>query len=688
MTAITLGYSNTDERTYKRRIRAWTMYDWANSAFATTIMAALLPVYFSGVAGKTLPSEATATAYWSMALSLSLLVSAILAPILGTVSDVMRGKKKFLAVFIGMGVLGTGLLVFVSTGDWFLASLLFIFGRIGFAGANVFYDALLPHVARPEEQDSVSARGYAMGYLGGGLLLAVNIVMVQMIPDSWFEYAGVRLSFLSVGVWWAVFSIPILRQVPEPPAASADLQPGETIIGVSFKRLHGTLSEVRQYRELFKYLLAFLLYNDAINTIIGMAAIYGAELGFGMLELVGALLLVQFVGIPFSLIFGRLPDGQNSRRHLFLAFIVFSLVMLPVVSVAGRVLLATDATGNRPQPYTTTNGFYGEGEYPVTDSAAESTGDWQTVVVPGADLTGKGIFGRITTLFTGTPDDATYALANERGAAYTLAFNGQKVTVTYDMGPDRGILTVYVNGESFITPDDDGELRPLTIDTYSKTVRYNVEETITLDDPGHYTLSLVNSGVANPDSTGTQTAITQFEVLKPVRKSNLMLILGILSGVQVAGVVFARLFGERFRGLAETLDTRRSILLALVIYSMIAVWGFFLNSAIEYWFLAWSVAIVQGGSQALSRSLYASLSPAAKSGEFFGLYDIMAKMAAFTGPLVFALAVLLFGSSRPAVLSLVLLFVIGGVLLARVDIEAGQRHAKEEDARYLGVAAD
>ena len=132
---------------YKRRIWAWTMYDWANSAFATTILAAVLPVYFSQVAGATLPSATVATAYWSTGLSLSLLIIALLSPILGTISDIMRGKKRFLAIFAGLGILATALLVLVDTGDWVLASIFGIVGRIGFSGANVFYDALLPHVA-------------------------------------------------------------------------------------------------------------------------------------------------------------------------------------------------------------------------------------------------------------------------------------------------------------------------------------------------------------------------------------------------------------------------------------------------------------------------------------------------------------------------------------------------------------
>ncbi len=505
-TTETLTYGEISESDYRRRIRAWTMYDWANSAFATTILAAVLPIYYSQVAGSTLPSPAVATAYWARGLSISLFISAIISPILGTVSDVMRGKKRFLSIFVGMGVLATGLLVLVQSGDWLLASILFIVGRVGFTAANVFYDALLPHVARQADRDRVSTRGYAMGYLGGGILLAINVAMLQVLPGTW----GARASFLSVAIWWAVFSMPIFRRVPEPPSAKADLAPGQTILGVSFRRIWRTLRDLRRYRQLFKFLIAFLIYNDGIGTIIGVAAIYGAELGFGSVELVLALLLVQFVGIPFSLLFGRLPSRGERHRPTFLAFVVYNIVALPAVGVLGARALPPEAT------------------------------------------------------------------------------------------------------------------------------------------------------------------------------SSLLVILGLILAVEALGALLAFTIGRPlFSGLAENIDTRGSILLALLVYVVIATWGYFLNSVIEFWFLAWMVAIVQGGSQALSRSLYASMSPAAKSGEFFGFFSIMAKFSAILGPLVFSAAVSIFASSRPAILSIVVFFVVGGWLLRGVDANEGRRVARREDAALL-----
>jgi UMF1 family MFS transporter len=691
--AVSSDFDQIDERTYKRRIWAWTMYDWGNSAFATTILAAILPAYYSSVAGATLPSEATATAYWSLGLSFSLFVIALLSPILGTISDIKRNKKPFLAVFTGAGVITTGLLVLVGTGDWLLASLLFVFGRIGFTGANVFYDALLPHVAKESEQDEVSTRGYAMGYLGGGLLLAINIVMMQVIPDSLFEFAGIRLSFLSVAIWWGVFTIPLLRTIPEPPAATAILKPGETVVGVSFRRVMDTFRDVQQYRELFKYLVSFLIYNDGIGTIIGVAVIYGAELGFGTTELVLALLLVQFAGIPFSLIFGRLPSPSEKRRPLFLAFIIFNLIALPVTGILARSALALDVSGAPPTPYEATDTAVGEGVYTIDDAVIQYDGSWESSVIAGNDLVGEGFLGSITTLLSGTPDDVMYDITGEADARYEVTFNGQEIVLTYSIGPDGGLWDVLLDGEAYI-PEDEEEA--LVIDSYNTTTRYGVTKTIMAAEPGEHTLAVINTGTADPDSTGTadpdstgtQMTLARVEVREPIRQSNLGMIIGMLAAVEVVGAVFALLAGRAlFTSLANTLDTRRSVLLALLVYSIIAIWGYFLNSTVEFWFLAWMVSIVQGGSQALSRSLYASMSPAAKSGEFFGLYGIMEKFSAIIGPLLFAAAATIFGSSRPAILSLIALFIIGGYLLTRVDVAEGRRVAQAEDAVVLGKAS-
>ncbi len=664
MSANAALLARNDPQEYKRRVWAWTMYDWANSAFATTILAAVLPIYFSQVAGATLPSASIATAYWSTGLSLSLLIIAVLSPILGTISDVMRGKKPFLAAFAGLGIIATGLLVFVDTGDWVLASIFGILGRIGFSGANTFYDALLPHVAAEDDQDRVSARGYAMGYLGGGLLLAINVVMIQLLPGTW----GPRLSFLSVAIWWAVFTIPLLRRVPEPPAAAAHLAKGASVVGESFRRLGATLRDIRQYRELFKYLLGFLIYNDGIGTIIGVAAIYGAELGFGTLELILALLLVQFVGIPYALIFGWLPNPAEKRRPLFLAFILFNLVALPAMGIGGARLLPSALTGTPPPPFETVNGAVGEGLYPAQDASLSPTGAWT-----GLPLSAEQVGGE---------SGAVYLQSQAAGDQIAFHFNGQKLSIVYAAGPDHGVWAALMDGQPLID-EDTGE--PLVVDAYHPTPRYGEEITLQASAPGEHTLSLVNRGEKAAASQGVAFSLGSVTVLPPLRQSNLGAVIGLIAAVEIVGLALAWALGRAlFTRLAETIDTRRGILLALGIYAVIAVWGFFLDSVIEFWFLAWMVAVVQGGSQALSRSLFSVMSPASKSGEFFGLFGIMEKFSAVIGPLIFAFAAANLGSSRPAVLSIVFFFILGGYLLTRVDVEAGKRVAKAEDAALLG----
>lgn len=649
---------NITDREYRKRIRAWTMYDWANSAFITTVAAAVLPVYYSQVAASTLASPAVATAYWSMGLSISLLIVAVIAPLLGTVSDVMRGKKKFLSIFVGIGVVATGLLVLVKSGNWLLASLLFVFGRIGFAGANVFYDSLLPHVAKIEDQDKVSSRGYAMGYLGGGLLLAVNVVMIQLLPGT----LGPRLSFLSVALWWALFTIPLIKNLPEPHTLTARLDKARTVISVSFKRIVKTFKDIRQYKELFKLLLAALIYLDGIGTIIGVAAIYGAELGFGTLELILALLLVQFVGIPFSLIFGRLPSKDTRHRHIVMAFIVFNIVLLPVIGIGGKNLLPENISGAPLPAYTSTARAVGEGEYTATSDAFSYRGSWTDQTVPAATIRAE--------------QDRIYRRTGDRGARMDFSFNGQKITITYSVGPDHGIWNVEIDGQSL--QDKDGQ--PTTINTYRPNLRY--ENTVTLQalTPGEHVLSLVNLGDRDPRSSGTVLTIAAVKVLSPLRQSNLGFVIGMIFALEVVCLLLALLLGKvLFSRVAEKMNTKRSLLLALIVYSVIAVWGFFLDSVVEFWCLAWLIACVQGGSQALSRSLFSTLIPAPKSGEFFGLFGIMEKVATIFGPLVFAAAAAVFDSSRPAVLSLIVFFIVGMILLARVDVEKGRRMARAEE---------
>jgi UMF1 family MFS transporter len=431
---------------HRRETFSWAMYDWANSAFATTIMAAVLPIYYASVAGADLPGN-RATVYWGYTTAIALFLVAIVSPILGAMADYMGAKKRFMAVFAALGITSTAMLYFIARGDWLLASLLFIVANIGFSGANVFYDSLLPHVAREDEIDQLSTAGYALGYLGGGVLLVINILWILFpqafgIPDT---TTASRIAMLSVAVWWAVFSVPIFRNVAEPPRRVSDTDVlGVNPVVAGFHRLRGTFAEIRRYRQVLIFLFAFWLYNDGIGTIIKMATIYGTEVGIGQTDLIGALILTQFVGIPFAFAFG---------------------------------------------------------------------------------------------------------------------------------------------------------------------------------------------------------------------------------------------------GLARRIGTKTAIYLALFVYTLISIGGYFLAHAWQFWVLALAVATVQGGSQALSRSLYGSMIPRALSSEFFGFFSVSAKFAGILGPFLFALVGQLTGSSRLSIFALIIFFVGGALILTQVDEEEGRRIAQLEDAQFRALSS-
>ena len=416
--------------------RAWAMYDWANSAFQCTIITAVFPVYYGSVAAAGLPGS-TATARFATATTIALAIIALASPVLGAYADFAGAKKRMLAAFMGVGVTATAAMFFIDQGEWRLALVLFVIANIGISGSFVFYDSLLPHIASDAEMDRVSSAGYALGYLGGGLLLVLNLLWIM--KPGWFGLrdagVGSRLSFVSVAVWWVAFSIPLFRRVTEPPVKpdAAALAAGN-MVRASFVQLADTLREFRRYRQAGLMLLAFLIYNDGIGTIIRMAGIYGAEMNLPESALIGAIVMVQFVGIPFAVLFGKL---------------------------AGRI------------------------------------------------------------------------------------------------------------------------------------------------------------------------------------------------------------------------GAKRAIFLSLVVYTGISIIGYNMTSAWQFYLLAFLVGTVQGGSQALSRSLFATMIPRHKSSEFFGFFAVFEKFAGIFGPAVFAVTVALTGSSRNAILSVIAFFVAGALLLSKVDVEEGQRAARE-----------
>ena len=312
----------------RKDLRAWAMYDWANSAIQTTIIAAVFPIYYQRVAADGLEA-AVATSRFAWATTIAILIVAIVAPLLGAIADYAAMKKRLLAVFMAIGAGATLAMYFIHRGDWQLALVLFVVTNVGVAGSIVFYESLLPHLVPQEQLDRVSSAGYAIGYLGGGVLLAINLLMVQR--PSLFGIAdaesATRLALASAGVWWLLFSIPLFRHVPEPVrTVEPDERPGANALATGARRLLETFHALRRYRQAFLLLLAFLIYNDGIQTIIRMATIYGTEIGIDQAALITALLMTQFIGVPCAFVFGMIAGRVGAKPAIFFGLAVYACI--------------------------------------------------------------------------------------------------------------------------------------------------------------------------------------------------------------------------------------------------------------------------------------------------------------------------------------------------------------------------
>ena len=302
----------------KKAIVSWALYDWANSAFATTVMAGFFPIFFKAYwADPGNPQQSTF--YLGLGNSFASVIVAALAPFLGAIADKGSAKKRLLMLFAFLGVIMTGGLWFVQQGNWPFAILFYILGAVGFSGGNIFYDSLLPGIASPRKVDFVSSLGFALGYIGGGLLFLVNVLMYLQpalfgIPDG---ATAIRLSFLSVSIWWAVFSIPILLFVEEPEV--------EDSVGLAravtsgWRQLVETLKDIRHLKVVMLFLLAYWFYIDGVDTIIRMAVDYGTSLGFSSGSLITALLLVQFVAFPSALIYNYFASKVGIKNGILTA---------------------------------------------------------------------------------------------------------------------------------------------------------------------------------------------------------------------------------------------------------------------------------------------------------------------------------------------------------------------------------
>lgn len=309
----------------KRAMISWSLYDWANSAFATTVMAAFFPIFFSSYWSLGQDSETT-TFFLGMANSVESLIVAVLAPMLGAIADSGSYRKKFLIFFAFLGSIMTGALYLVAAGYWVQAMAFYVLANIGFAGANIFYDALLPGVAGHDKLDFVSALGYGMGYIGGGLLFLLNVLMV-LFPAA-FGLAdtvqAVRVSFLMVAIWWIVFSLPLFFFVKDD-APSKGLGV-KAAVKKGFSDVVHTVKSLRKLKMTALFLVAFWCYIDGVDTIIRMAVDYGTSLGFPAESLVIALLITQFVAFPAALAYNWFGHKVGLKRAIMIAICAYALI--------------------------------------------------------------------------------------------------------------------------------------------------------------------------------------------------------------------------------------------------------------------------------------------------------------------------------------------------------------------------
>lgn len=321
---------------HRPELRAWALYDWANSALFTVVVTAVFPIFYRQVAAAGL-DDAEKTRSFALATTWSLAVAALISPLLGAFADFARMKKKLFAVFLALGVLATAGMYWIHEGDTTLALWLFGLANLGAAGSFVFYDALLPSVAREKELDQLSSSAYAIGYLGGGLCLALCLALLTwpasfgLAQDGSTDAASLpaRVGFVIVAVWWLVFSVPLFRRVPEPALAlESDEAHGMNPLRVALTRVVETFRELRRYRDAFVLMLAFLVYNDGIGTIIRMATIFGDEQKIPRGTMIAVILMVQIVGIPFAILFGRLAARIGAKRAILVAIGAYLLITL------------------------------------------------------------------------------------------------------------------------------------------------------------------------------------------------------------------------------------------------------------------------------------------------------------------------------------------------------------------------
>jgi len=305
--------------------RSWVFYDWANSAYSIAITSTIFPIFFKGVISKGVEGY-TSTAWLGYGNSIYTLVIAVLAPILGTIADYKNYKKRFFLGFFLLGVVSTACLALTREGSWMTAIVIYILTALGFGGANIFYDSFLIDVTPRERMDWVSTSGFAWGYIGSTIPFIIGIALIMKYDMLGFSTSvpAVRISFLLTALWWFVFTIPLLRNVKQ----NYFIEPSQTPVRDSFRRLADTFRRIRQYRNVFIFLIAYFLYIDGVDTIIKMATAFGTDIGISANMLMVILLAVQFVAFPFALLYGKLAKVFSAKKMLIVGICTYVVITI------------------------------------------------------------------------------------------------------------------------------------------------------------------------------------------------------------------------------------------------------------------------------------------------------------------------------------------------------------------------
>lgn len=314
-------------KNYTKTENSWMFYDWANSAYSIIITSAVFPIFYKSAATSAGISAVNSTAYLGYTISIATLILAILSPILGTIADYQGYKKKFFTFFFILGVATTALLAFIPSEQWVLLLICYTLTAIGFAGANVFYDAFLVDVSTEERMHRVSARGYGLGYIGSTIPFIISIAIIllaqkEIIPIS--ATIASKIAFLITAIWWGLFAIPMFKHVKQNYYIKREPKP----IVQSFKRLGGTFKDIKKYRALFLFLLAYFFYIDGVGTIISMSTAYGTDLGISSTNLLIILFATQVVAAPFAILFGKLSERFTGKKMLYVGIIIYIFVCI------------------------------------------------------------------------------------------------------------------------------------------------------------------------------------------------------------------------------------------------------------------------------------------------------------------------------------------------------------------------